>query len=157
MLQSLVGGGDPAALVHPWAVARAGGRGVEVDEDGVEESGLADERLRAAIVFQGNAWLGEQWAFGDVGTMPVRDGGQWLCDDEIGALLRKFFGNGGDGVAQAKAGEPDLRLAGGAEGCAGEAGELFFSSAGGWAADLLAVDEQGFAPVMLLEGKDVSI
>lgn len=50
-MQRLIGGRYPAALVDPTAVARAGGGGIEVDEDGVEQARVADERGGAAIVF----------------------------------------------------------------------------------------------------------
>ena len=53
--------------------------------------------------------------------------------------------------------EPDLRLAGGTEWGAGEAGEFLLRGAGRGAADLLAVDEQGFAAVVFLKGEDVAV
>ena len=156
-LQGFERGGHPAALIDPRAVARAGRRGVEMDEDGVEQSGVLDERLRAAVVFQSDAWLGEQRTVGNVGAVPVGNGGEWLGDDEVGAFLREFLRHGGEGVAKSETGEPDLRLAGRAERRAGEAGEFLLRGSGGGAADLLAVDEQGFAAVVLLKGKDVAV
>jgi len=60
-------------------------------------------------------------------------------------------------VAEAEAGKPDLRLARRPEGGAREAGEFFLGGAGGGSADLLAVNEEGFAAIMLLKREDVTI
>ena len=92
-----------------------------------------------------------------MGAVPLGDRGERLGDEKAGAFLREFPGDGGDGVAESETGEPDLRLARGAERRAGEPGELLLGGAGGGAADLLAVDEEGFAAIVLLEREDVPV
>ena len=61
-----------------------------------------------------------------MGAVPFGDVGGRLGDDEIGTLLREFLRHGGDCVAESETGEPDLRLACGAEGSAGKPGKFFF-------------------------------
>ncbi len=157
LLKRLVSGGNPAPLVHPWPVARSGGRGVEVEEDGVQQSGMPFEAGWAAIVFQGNPFVGDQRTFGKVGAMPVRQDGERFGDNQVGALLRQFAGNCGEHVAEAKAREPDLWLPRRPERGAGKAREFFLGGAGGWTANLLAMDEQGHPSVVFLEGQGVAI
>lgn len=89
--------------------------------------------------------------------MPFRQDGKRFGDDEIGAFLREFAGDRGDHVTEPETGKPDLRLACGAEWGACEAGEFFLGGAGGRAADLLAMDEQGHASVVFLESQGVAI
>ena len=128
-----------------------------MEQDGVQHAGLAGEGGGAAIVFQHDARIGEQRAVGQMLAMPFGQGGERLGDDEGGAFLFQFGGGGGEGVAEAEADEPELRLAGGTERGAGEAGEFLLGGAGGGAADLLAVDEQGFAAVVFLEGERAAV
>ena len=128
-----------------------------MDEDGVQQSGVANESLWAAVVIQRDAAFCQQRAVGDVGAVPFWNGGHRLSDNEIGAFLRQLLGYGGDGVSESESGEPDRRLAGGPEGGASEAGEFFLRRAGGRAADFLAVDEEGLASVVLLEREGIPV
>jgi hypothetical protein len=89
--------------------------------------------------------------------VPLGHGCHWLGDNELGALLRQFFCDSGEGVTEPKAHEEDFWLAGRPEGCAGEAGEFFFSSAGGRAANLLTVDDERFPRVVFLQGENIPI
>lgn len=60
-------------------------------------------------------------------------------------------------MAESEASEPDFGLAGWAEGGACEAGEFFFGGAGRWATDLLAVDDERQALVVLLELEGIAV
>ena len=128
-----------------------------MEQDGMQHAGLAGEGGGAAIVFQHDAGIGEQRAIRQMLAMPIGQGGERLGDDEGGAFLFQLGGGGGERVAEAEADEPEFRLAGGPERGAGEAGEFLFGGAGGGAADLLAMDEQGFAAIMLLKGERAAV
>lgn len=123
----------------------------------MELAGDAGEGGRGAVVFQLHAWVGEEGAVGQVFVVPVRDGGDGFGDDEGSAFLAEFGDEGREGVAETEAGDPDFRLADGAEGGAGEAGEFFLGGAGGGAADLLSVDDEGFAAVVFFEDQRASV
>ena len=90
-------------------------------------------------------------------AMPLGQCGERLGDDEGAAFLFQLGGGGGERVAEAEADEEEFRLAGGAERGAGEAGEFLLGGAGGGAADLLAVDEQGLSAVVLLKREHAAI
>lgn len=92
-----------------------------------------------------------------MGSVPVRKRNKWLGDHETGAFLGKFFSRSGDGVAKPESGKPNLRLPGRSKRCAGETGELLLCGAGGGAADLLTVDKEKFASIVLLEGKEIPV
>ena len=90
-------------------------------------------------------------------AVPICEDIQRLSDDEGGALLTELSRGGGQRVAQTQPGKPKLRLAGWPEWCAGQPGELFLRGACGRAADLLAVNQQEFAGVVLLQDEGASI
>ena len=89
--------------------------------------------------------------------MPRGQGGERLGDDEGGAFLFQLGGGGGQGVAESDAHEPQLGLACRTEGRAGEPGEFLLGGTGGGSADLLAVDDEGFAAVVFLEAQRAAV
>ena len=128
-----------------------------MDENGMEHSGVANERCGAAIVFQGDAGFGQQRTVGDVFAVPVGDVSEGFGNEEVRALLGKLLGDSGDHVTQPETGKPDLRLARRAERRTGQAGQFFFCRLGRWTTDLLAMDQQRFAAIMLLQGENVAV
>jgi hypothetical protein len=54
-LQGFVGGGEPGAVVDPRAVGGRERGGFEMDEDGVEGSGVFAQGIGSAVVFQEDA------------------------------------------------------------------------------------------------------
>ena len=117
----------------------------------MKKPSVTDQRLRAAVVFQGDASVMEQGAFRDVVAVPVRHRCKRFRDEKARAFLGELLGHGGNRLPKSKAGKPNLWLSRRSEWGAGEARQFFFCRAGRRATDLLAMHHEGFALIMLLE------
>ena len=129
-----------------------------MQQDGVQHAGPAGESSRAAIALQHDPRVVcQQRAGGQQLAVPLGESSHGFGDDESGAFLAEFGNGSGKHVAEAEANDPQFRLAGRSERGAGETGKFLFRSASGRAADLLAVDDQGLAPVMFLQGERAAV
>lgn len=79
-LQCLVGRGDPAFVVYEKSLFASQRRGVEMDQNRVQTSGLFVERIRAGIGFNHHTRIVER-SFGEKLAVPI---------DQLAAV----FGNG---------------------------------------------------------------
>ena len=155
-LECLIGGGEPFFIVHKELAAGAERGVIEVQEDGVEATGVFVQGTGAGIWLDGDAGIGER-AFREKLAVPLEQIAAVVCDGIDGALLRELCDDGFQHVAEADADEPNARLASWAKRCGGELCKLFLCGSGGRPADLLAVDDEIVAAVVLLEGEGAAI
>ena len=156
-LECVVGLGQPAAVIHPRPVALIEGRRVEMNEDGVEAIGIGGESGGAGIRHQGNAGVRVERAARQMAAVPLWQLSQGLGDNDGAALLREGGSHAGEEVAQPESDDEYLRLAGGFERCAGEAGQLCLDRLGGGTRDLLALDKQVMLAIVFLENQQGAV
>jgi hypothetical protein len=152
-LQGLAGRGQPARVVHPWAVPRTGRRGIQVQQDGMQRPRLAGQHGWTRVGFQHHPPVMQQGAVRQMGAMPG-----WQLDERFdhhqgGALLPQLGGDRRQSMAQTQTDQPNLGLARRPERSASESREFLLRGTRRRSANLLAVDQQRQAAVVFLQGE----
>ena len=157
LLQGLVRGGQPAAVIDPRAIVEIHRRRIEVQQNRMQHAGVTQQPRRPAIVFQDHTRIMIQRALGKMRAMPIRHRRQRLGNDQRCTLLFELGAGGSQGMTQAKPREPKLRLPRRAKGRAGQPCHFLLHLTCRRSANLLTVDDKRFPAVVFLQGQHATL
>ena len=142
LLQGLVRGCKPAAVINPWTILRIRRRCIEMQQNRMQHAGMSRQPRWSAIVFKHHSRVMKQRAVRQMLAMPIRHHSQRLGNNQRAALLLELGRCRRQCMTQAKASKPDLRLARRAKWRTGQPGHFLRHLARRRAANLLALNDQ---------------
>ena len=157
LLQGLVRGGQPAAIIDPRTILEIHRRRIEVQQNRMQHAGMTQQPRGPAIVFQDHTRIMIQGALRQMRTMPIRHRCQRLGNDQRRTLLFELGAGGCQGMTQAEPREPKLRLPRRSKGRAGQPRHFLFHLTRRRPANLLAVDDKRFPAVVFLQGQHATL
>lgn len=157
LLQGLIRGGQPAAVIDPRAILGIRRRRIEVQQNGMQHAGVTQQPRGPAIVFQDHARIMIQRALRKMRAMPIRHRRQRLGNDQRRTLLFELGAGGGQGMTQAKTREPKLRLPRRAKRRASQSRHFLLHLTCRRPTNLLAMNDERFSAVVFLQGKHATM
>ena len=157
LLQGLVRGGQPAAIIDPRTILGIHRRRIKVQQNRMQHAGMTQEPRGPAIVFQDHTRIMIQRALRQMRTMPIRHRRQRLGNDQRRTLLFELGAGGCQGMTQAEPREPKFRLPRRAKRRAGQPCHFLLHLTRRRPANLLTVDDKRFPAVVFLQGQHATL